>query len=146
MSFDLFVQCFENGEPAGIPLDAVRNAFGAALSEPETSFWSLSFGVGESCCLSLSPLPGFSSQVHNITVERPCSNMRLWQGLTQLLAHRHTVLYFPGCSGPLLSSSSAALHLPHDMLEALGEPILVSSGQDILRCVESAQLFVQADR
>ena len=138
MSFDIFVQCFENGEPAGIPRDAIRKAFGACLSEPEPNYWHLAFGPRDSCSLFLSLLAGTPNHIHNITVERPCADPRLWQGLAQLLAHDHTVLYFPGCPGPLLLSPQTACHLPHGMLEALGDPIVVTGGQDILQCVEAA--------
>ncbi|MFK2878159.1 hypothetical protein [Rhodanobacter hydrolyticus] len=138
MSFELFVQCFENGKPSGIPRDAIRDAFGAFLSEPESSYWHLSFGPRESCSLFLSPLAGAPSHVHSITVERPCADLRLWQGLAQLLAHDHTVLYFPGCPGPLLLNPQTARHLPRDMFDGLGDPIVVAVGQDILRCIEAA--------
>jgi hypothetical protein len=138
MSFDLYIQCFENGEPAGLSRDLIRKAFGASVSEPEENYWQLVFGARDSCSLSLSPLEQSEAKVHNITVERPCSDARFWQGLARLLTHGHTVLYFPGCSGPLLFNPSAAGHMPPDMLEALGDPVIVTSGADILRSVAAA--------
>ena len=138
MSFDLYIQSFENGEPAGMSRQAVRNAFRGALSELERDYWQLTYGPGESCELMLSPLEHLGEHIHNITVSRPCSNNLLWQGLAELLAIGNTVLYFPGCRGPLLLNRAVAGHLPQDMLAALGLPIVVGSGADIAHQVSAA--------
>jgi hypothetical protein len=138
MSFEICIQSFENGEPAGMPRALIREIFRGYLSESEPDYWQLSFGPRDSCALFLSPLNHATEQVHGITVERPCSDLLLWRGLIQLLANGQTVLYFPGCSGPLLIKPSAASHMPPGLLEALGEPIVVVDEADILRHIKAA--------
>jgi hypothetical protein len=138
MSFEVYVQCFENGEPSGISREFLREVFGAALSEPKPDYWHLAYGPNESCELALSALPNTPEKIHSITVERPCTNSQLWQGLARLLANNNATLYFPGSSAPLVHSRTAGNHLPSDMLAALGNPIVVASGSDILRHVSSA--------
>lgn len=138
MSFDLYIQSFKNGEPAGISRSAVRNAFRDALSEPEHDYWQLTYGSNESCSLMLSPLAHLTEHIHNITIARPCSNHLFWQGIAELLAVGNTVLYFPGGPGPLLLNPAVASHLPEGMLAALGHPIVVSNGADIAHQISAA--------
>lgn len=138
MSFDLYIQSFKNGEPAGVARSAVRNAFQGALSEPEHDYWQLTYGPSESCALMLSPLAHLTEHIHNITVVRPCGNHLLWRGIAELLAVGNTVLYFPGGRGPLLLNPAVASHLPEGMLAALGQPIVVSNGEDIAHQISAA--------
>jgi hypothetical protein len=138
VSFDLYIQSFENGEPAGISRSAIRNAFRGALSEAEQDYWQLTYGPNESCALMLSPLAHLAEQIHNITVAGPCSNHLLWQSIAELLAVGNTVLYFPGGRGPLLLHPAVASHLPEAMLAALGQPIVVGSGADIAHQISAA--------
>jgi len=138
MSFELYVQSFKHGEPAGIPRGVIRAAFSGSLSEQERDRWYISYSSSDSCSLALSALPDSPGQVHNITVERPCSNPHFWRSLVALLSVGNTVLYFPGCIGPLLLNAGAAAHLPQDMLASLGEPIVVSDGAEILAHVRAA--------
>lgn len=140
MSFDLYIQSFENGGPAGITRSAIRNAFRGALSlsEAEHNHWQLTYGPNESCALMLLPLVHLAEQIHSITVAGPCSNHLFWQGIAELLAVGNTVLYFPGGSGPLLLHLAVASHLPEGMLAALGQPIVVGSGVDIAHQIRAA--------
>jgi len=138
MSFELYVQSFKDGEPAGIPLGVIRTAFGGFLSEQERDYWHITYGPSDSCELALSALPNSLAQVHCITIARPCSNPRFWSSLIELLSIGNTVLYFPGCSGPMVLNAGAAAHLPPDMLASLGKPIVVSSGADMLARVRAA--------
>jgi hypothetical protein len=50
----------------------------------------------------------------------------------------NTVLYFPGCNGPLVHSLNSASHLPSGMLDALGKPSIVTNGSEIVGHVRSA--------
>jgi len=138
MSFEVYVQSFENGEPSGMSRAIIRSTFGNFLSESEQDYWHVSYGPGESCALALSALADSTEQIHNITIERPCADHRLWQGLAALLAIGNTVLYFPGCSGPLVRDMAVAPHMPSDMLATLGRPIVVCSGADLVEHVSAA--------
>jgi hypothetical protein len=138
MSFEIYVQCFQNGKPAGIPRDFLRRVFAGYLYEQQENYWLVEYGPHDSCNLALSPLDNARDQIHYVTVERPCKDVRLWQSLVLLLGHKNTVLFFPGSGGPLLLRAAVADHLPLDMLDSLGKPHVISDGPDIVRYIENA--------
>jgi hypothetical protein len=135
MSFELFLQAFSGGAPAGIPAAAIRAAFGAALSEREEDFWQLEFGPGQSSDLFLAPLPGTGSDIHTVSVYRPCNDARLYAGLWALLALPGTCLHFPGGPAPLVRGITAATDLPRQLLEALGPPAVLASPDALAQAI-----------
>jgi hypothetical protein len=138
MSFDVFVQSFQDGEFAGLSRQRVREAFGLALHESEPNFWQLRYGEGRSSDLYIDVHDPDPSQIHGFTVNRPCTDEQLWDSLIAILTLGNVVLYFPGCRAPLVTHASVAQHLPAEIIEALGEPIIVTSGEDIQREIREA--------
>ena len=137
MSFELFLQRFSGGEPAGFAPADVREAFGDALSELEEDFWQVDYGDGQSSDLFVSQLDDNPKLFHNISVHRPCAHPRLYQALWALLDHSGSCLYFPGDCAPLSRDPGIASHLPPDMLEDLGQPIQLRSAGEILAAIEA---------
>ena len=117
MSFDLYLQGFHRGECVGIPRQRFRDALGDLVCDFDFA------------------ADGDPSRVQGVTLHRPCDDPRLWEALASLLAPGDTVLYFPG-GAPLVGCSSAVEHLPTDMVEALGQPVVVTSGGAIRRRIE----------
>ena len=138
MSFEVYVQCFKNGEPAGGPRDLVRAVFGEFLTETETSYWTLRYDATNSCDIAVDALHDDESLVHHLCVHRPCGDMRLWDALAAILKLGTVVLYFPGDGPPLVAASSVAEHLPADLLEPLGTPACAATGDEILRHIDAA--------
>lgn len=135
MSFDLFVQCFAGGQPSGFPTEAVRAAFGRALSEPEDDFWQLHYGPTESSDLFFTPHPSAPSLIHSLSVHRPCAAAGLFEGLWQLLELPGTCLYFPGDSAPMTRDPAMLRNMPARMIEALGTPVQLESPAALARAV-----------
>lgn len=48
MSFDLYLQAFQNGKAAGMAPEIIRNAFGKYVIEIEEDFWQVQYGADES--------------------------------------------------------------------------------------------------
>jgi hypothetical protein len=132
MSFDVYVQTFELGQPSGLSRACIRKTFSPYLSELAQNHWQLMFGPNDFCSLYLKTVTGMPEQIHSITVDRPCADPRLWQGLARLLRLGNTILYFPGCKGPLMHNLNSAGHVPAGMLDALGKPIIVTNGAEIV--------------
>jgi hypothetical protein len=138
MSFDLFLQVFDQGELTRISRDRVRDAFGAAfVTESEPDRWKVLYDPQNSCDVYLS-VDGSAGMLQGLSINRPCGDLRLWDALAYILALGNVVLYFPGCRAPVIGNVNSRQHLPLDMIEALGEPIVVRSGAEILREVQAA--------
>ena len=71
-------------------------------------------------------------------ISRPCADIRLWNALAEILRLGNAVLFFPGGQHPLIAAPSVKQHLPPDMIEALGEPLIISTGAEILKQVRAA--------
>jgi hypothetical protein len=132
MSFDVYIQCFDKGQPAGISRARVRDAFGTAVTESATERWKVSYDARNSCDVYLS-LDAGAGVLRGLSINRPCGDLRLWDALASVLTLGNVVLYFQGCKSPLVANLNVRRHLPHDMIEALGEPIIAGSGAEILR-------------
>lgn len=101
MSFQVFLQVFDNTEPAGIFLKQIRAAFPGLLLELEEDYWQLRFAHEESSDLFLQFLPGSQEQVHVISIDRLSGDMRLWNGVFELLENEGAIFHFPGMAAPL---------------------------------------------
>jgi hypothetical protein len=137
MSFDVYLQVFDNGEPAGIPRNSVRDAFREAIvtdCSPDT--WNVQYDSQNSCDVYLSA--DGATLVQGLSINRPCGDLRLWDALASILELGYVVLYFPGCKAPVIANLNVRQHLPEDMIEALGDPIVVGSGAEILREIQAA--------
>ena len=138
MSFDVYVQSFKNGESAGIPRQRLREAFGPHLTETEADFWEIRYDDASACDLDLTPHATEPSSVRGFTVLRPCADQRLWDGLASVLASGNVVLYFPGGRAPLVAHDGVTQHLPPSMVEALGQPVVVTTGREIQHEIQPA--------
>jgi hypothetical protein len=138
MSFDVFVQCHENGGFGSFPRHWLRDAFGPHLVETEQTFWQVHYAETDYCYVYLTALSADADMIRSFTINRPCADVRFWDALASILAAGHLVLYFPGCRAPLVARPSARAHLPPSMIETLGQPICVSSGREILDEIHAA--------
>ena len=138
MSFDVYLQSFHRGEFAGVPRQRLRDTFGTHLTETEPDHWQLRYDEANSCNIDLTPHDTDASMVLGIIVQRPCADQRLWDALASVLTLGNVVLYFPGGRAPLVAQSSVREHLPPDMVEALGQPVVVTNGREIQHEIETA--------
>jgi hypothetical protein len=80
VSFDVYLQVFENGESAGISRDSVRIAFGAAfVSEPELNRWEVRYDKQNTCDVYLGSQG--ATMLDGLSINRPSGDMRLWDAL-----------------------------------------------------------------
>ena len=135
MSFQLYVQSFAAGKPAGFTRDAIRDAFGGVLVELEDDYWQADFGAAGRSDLFLSFLEDGSGRIHSLSIDHPSRDDRLWQGIWALLGLPGTVFHFPGSAAPLVRAPGADAELPPGMFQALGQPIAICGIQEIFDAV-----------
>ena len=136
MSFEVYVECYEHGKPAGVPRTAINSLFPVVEAESEPDYWSVRYDDSNSCHVHVSPLASDPSSIKSLCVLRPCDDPRLWDALFAVMQLGAMVLYFPGCFAPLVGFAAAGEHFPADMTEALGRPCVVTSGRDIFDTME----------
>lgn len=137
MSFEIFLQRFSGGSPAGFSAAAIRDAFGEALSKVEEDFWQVSYDDDQSSDLFVATLGSDPDCFHTVSVYRPCSHPGLYESLWTLLGQSGAVLHFPGASAPLARDPAIASHLPPALLAALGTPVQPGDSAQILRAIEA---------
>jgi hypothetical protein len=139
MSFQVYLQAFHNGEPAGIALQRIRDAFPAILNKIEDDYWQVNFSADMSSDVFLQFLSGNTELVHSISFDRLHADKRLWQGIYELLHQHGTVFYFPGATAPLIRNQGAYHQLPAELQQSLGIPIIISDALTIAQHVEVTQ-------
>jgi hypothetical protein len=132
VSFDVYLQAFCQGAPSGIPRHRIREAFGTYVSEKQGDYWQVRYDDLNSCDIVLGAHQGDLAAVESLAIHRPCEDKRLWEALASILALGNVVIYFPGCRAPLIARIEVASHLPAEMIEALGQPIVVKDGAEVL--------------
>ena len=135
MSRIIFLQCFQDQRSAGIPREAVRQAFAPFLTELESDLWSVHYDPENSCTLFLEPFD--AETIHQMTVRQPCEDLRLWDSLAVVLGLGNVILYFPGLLRPLIREEAAEAHIPSALLQTLGIPLGVCNGHELRAAIES---------
>jgi hypothetical protein len=122
MSFDLYLVCFENQQPSGLPRSVIKEAFGDCVvwDRPDHGKTLDYTSIG------LGPLSTNPDLICCISVNRPLGG-QFAECLFKILCLGNFTLVFPGYKGPLIAKDSVAAHLPPD----LGKPILIKRGTDI---------------
>ena len=139
MGFEVFTQCFTHGERDGIAIAEVRRAFGSELEVEDQDWWKVVYDEKNHCSILVGFLLPDRQLVHSLTVDRPCSDRRLWESLLALLRLGHVVLYFPAEKPPLLvADASVSQHLPKSMVESMGAVTCVHSAEDIIDAIKRA--------
>jgi hypothetical protein len=141
MSFEVFLCSYRDGEPAGIEEGRLREAFGDAIRREEHDFscWRLGYGSeANGCDVYVTRDEGDLARVKALLVSRPVADGRLWEALFRILRMGHVVLFSPGLPLPLFADAGAVRHVDPDLLDALGEPVIVGCGAEILAAVEGA--------
>lgn len=156
MSFDIFVQWFRDGESDTVDVASVREVLGEMVAVEDGSFWGLGrhrhLESGEVMCgvtCPDDPCEGeilFGADVYGSLPEddphRVVSLMinhvhgsAILDAIHELLSLAHGVCFWPD-GVPYVAHEQAVEHLPPTLIEALGEPRVVTSGSALLAALE----------
>ncbi len=136
MSLDVYLQCF-GGEPAGISRAAVRALFPIVEQTSEPDYWSVLYDPANSCKINITPAASCDDLITSLSVNRPCGDLRFWESILAILRMGSVILYWAG-GGPLVGSDGVAAELPAEIVEALGQPLSVSTAQDIVDAIRAS--------
>jgi hypothetical protein len=133
MSFDIFLSCFHLGNLAAFPRSIVEKAFSVDADETKSTCWTVNYPDGGS---------GFDYideevEITNFAVNRPPISPAFWEAMLDILRQTPSVLYWPG-DGCVVADAAVIEQLPPDLIESLGTPTVVSTGAEILACIQRA--------
>jgi hypothetical protein len=135
MSFDIFVDAYHEGAPAGISREAVRTIFGRFVSEVDMTCWRARYDEANFCDLYLSVDPAEPKKISGFMISGPCVDERLWDALASVLKLGAVVLHFEGRAA-FVGSPRTVSHLPKAMIEQFGDPRVISAGSEIRDAIE----------
>ena len=136
MSFELYLQCFGETERLGLSRDSIRALFPVDEASSEPDYWRLRYDSQNSCDIGVHSLPTDVTKLADFYVERPCRDIRLWDSLFTVLNMGSVVLFFP--EGPLIISKGiSGTGIPQEMVDSLGPPVQVNSGEELRKFVEA---------
>ncbi|HEV3307107.1 MAG TPA: hypothetical protein VGZ91_11770 [Candidatus Sulfotelmatobacter sp.] len=136
MGFELYLQCFGETESLGLPRDSIRALFPVDEASSEPNFWRLRYDSHNSCDIGVNPLATDATKLAGLYVDGPCRDIRLWDSLFTILNMGSVVLFFPGGRLLIVRETSSA-GLPEEMIESMGAPVQVNSGEAIRKIVET---------
>lgn len=76
--------------------------------------------------------------IDSFSVNRPISDLRLYQAILDVLRQGNMALYMPGNCPPLVGAESAKKHLPQEMIATLGAPRVLADASEIQYWIEVA--------
>lgn len=135
MSFDLFVSRFRDGEPALFQLSVLAKAIAPFVVDTAPKWLELRFAKDDGCTIFVETT---AEEIDGFNVNRPCADGRLYEALLTVLKVPGLVLVMPAECPPLIGHAETAGHLPPDIVEALGKPVLLQSASEILQRVRQA--------
>jgi hypothetical protein len=136
MSYTVFISAFRDGSPLPFPVAPVREAFEPHISGGDSTSWRLRYDDLNSSDVYLHFVDGSSTEITGLSVHRPCGDRRLWDALAAVLRLGPVVLYAD--FAPLIFEHATAAHLPKEMVEALGSPVCITTGDEILHAIQNA--------
>jgi hypothetical protein len=139
MGFELHIFAFKDGGPAWLPIQRVREAFGAHVSDTDSPqyAWQLCYDEPHQNGVMLMEHPTDAGLLQGFIVDRPGADPRMWDTLASILASGPFALIFASGHPPLISNLEVVPHLPPDMIQSMGQPKLVRSGQEIVDEIRS---------
>lgn len=147
MSFDAFLQCFQDGELDGFPSELLASAFAGdyAVLAGDSLIWRVEYPVvvdesapktimfqgreypvvyGDSSDLYIST--NAHGRIDHITFNRPAAHERFYASLFSILTQTHTVVYCAGDCPPLVGKLDTVPHLPQGLIDTLGSPVVLA--------------------
>jgi hypothetical protein len=137
VSFDIFLQCCRNGEPATFKRSVVAEIFGPhAYGDPD--FSNVTFPDGSGSCIYVDPGEDIDGMMFN-----HCGGDDFFQALYELADRTKSVIFWPDTRPSSAITDEATLaYLPPSFVDGRMGPVqLVHSGREL-----QAYIFRKRDR
>jgi hypothetical protein len=136
MSFTIYVSTVNNGDKNMFDRAIVERAFKDIVVNQTGNYWNLRSPDGHiaSATIFIKDQP----KTFRFAANRPPSYSgfpKFWNAMFEILSQTHTIMFWPAAKGPhprcCVADPALVPDLPSDLTDALGEPVIVSSGAEI---------------
>jgi hypothetical protein len=129
MSFTIYIGAFRDHELFDYDPTIVEEVFAPLIATRGSFGWALKVGG----FVSIDDAP----KINHFSVDRPPGSAAFWVGLVEIMRRTPSVVYWPDEGRTSCVADQALIaHLPPDMVEALGEPFVVSNGEEITNAIK----------
>ncbi len=133
MGFDIFLSVVTEDEADQFDRSIVERAFRPIVVDLEGDVWELRWPNG---ALSHAEVAvGTTPTLDGIHVSRPPGMPAFWQAIYEILRQTRTVLLWPGDPCSCVANPDLAANMPADYVEDRGQPVFVTSGQEIVDAI-----------
>lgn len=137
MGFEVYLQCIGESERSGIGRTSVRALFPIVEKESELDYWRVRYDEKNSCHIGVTAMASEKELLRGLYVDRPCGDVRLWEGLFTILQMASVVIFWPG-GPPIVAHEAVIPDLPNDMIDSIGQPRLAHSAEELLRLLRES--------
>jgi hypothetical protein len=128
MAYEYFLQAHLNGDPQGIPTECILTIFKDYIVTKDDTFIDLEFNEGNSCSIYLDTEEPYNS---GVMISRPCGD-KLGECLYEVMLLGNFVFFEPDGIHVIIINPDVEVHLPKDMIESLGKPVIASGREAFL--------------
>lgn len=127
MSFDIFFQCYRNGEPATFKRSVFNEIFGVDTNPRDPGYDVLEYPDGSGGAVYLSD-PDIQHMMFN-----HCGGDIFWAKVCELLYVTKSVIFWPDEKGnnSVIANTDALKHLPSTWVEDFGEVNIAHNGPEL---------------
>lgn len=129
MSYEYYLQAHLKEEAQRIPTARILSIFEDFITGRGENYIRVEFEEGNSCDIFIDLNEPFES---GFMISRPCYSKQLGRCIYQVMLLGNFVFYEPDGKGAIIANPATEYHLPADMIEALGKPVLAESEDDFL--------------
>jgi len=129
MAYEYFLQAHLLGADQPIATAKIVEVFARYITHREETFMELEFDDRNQCTIYLDQE---SPTTSHLTISRPCGDERLGACLYEVMQLGNFVFFEPEGKHPILLDSDVLEHLPPDMIDSLGNPVIARDKEEFL--------------
>jgi len=128
MAYEYFLQAHLHGDPQGVQTERILAIFKDYIVTKSDTSIDLEFNEGNSCSIYLDTEEPNNS---GFMISRPCGD-KLGECLYEVMLLGNFVFFEPDGIHMIVVDPEVELHLPKDMIESLGKPVVAPDRETFL--------------
>ena len=132
MSYEYFLSAYTERESENISTKKILQVLEQFISKKDENAVELTFDEINNCCIYLDIDEPF---VNGMMISRPCGGEQFIKCLYRIMQLGNFVFFEPDGKRMIALNPDIQQHLPEDMIESLGEPLIATDGEIFLKFI-----------